>query len=119
MLLLVAAAATAPSERASDLPVIQRGGRRVQRTGGKIDLVPRLSRRVIGRGRSRGVCSLTDHGRAGARAHAPQSHTVALAPKTTAVFACIAIYYKIYNIMSLFARRSGARVNNNIIRVSR
>jgi len=36
-LLLLLVTSTAPSERASDLPVIQRDGRRVQRTGGKID----------------------------------------------------------------------------------
>lgn len=42
LLLLVGTATTAaPSERAPDLPVIQRDGRRVQRTGGIINLVPR------------------------------------------------------------------------------
>lgn len=41
LLLLVSASTAAPSERASDLSVIQRDGRPVQRSGGKINRVPR------------------------------------------------------------------------------
>lgn len=55
MLLLVSTTTAAPSERAPDLPVIQRDGRLVQRTGREINLDRRRTCFWSGRARARGT----------------------------------------------------------------
>lgn len=61
LLLLVSTATAAPSERAPDLPVIQRDGRRVQRTGGEINFDRRRTCVRSGRSRVRGAMCRHDN----------------------------------------------------------